>query len=356
MRCWLAVLLLTALLGGCGKPAVRQDAKAKPAPVAPLAVGRVGADGGALIADRGIGGTGAPLALSAASVTTDHGAGATEADRKTGVVGVITGFGSVFVDGMEIAYDDTTSVDIDGSATSASALRAGQVVVIRAIGPAAGLRGRMISVRSEVIGRIEGRDAGAGMLTIGGQAVAVTDGTWGGGRFGVGDWVKVSGLRRGDGVVVASRLDAAPAGTLLVHGQVVRDGPLVRVGSLALDPAVTASLKDRQFVIVTGRYIGGQAQAGTVAADTLETDAAAYFGESTGRFVIQAFVHVAKDSVTANGLKLPIADGAVGDPALSDAIAIVSVDCTADRSCIASDVRYTANPAPVEWVFSSKRN
>ena len=51
-----------------------------------------------LFADRGIGGTGAPAALSAASRTADRGIGG------TGIIGVVTGFGSIFVNGLEIQY------------------------------------------------------------------------------------------------------------------------------------------------------------------------------------------------------------------------------------------------------------
>ncbi len=50
---------------------------------------------GAPASDRGIGGTGAP---ASGPVISDRGIGG------TGIVGVVTGFGSVFVNGLEVAY------------------------------------------------------------------------------------------------------------------------------------------------------------------------------------------------------------------------------------------------------------
>ena len=216
-------------------------------PIQGDAVGRFGPDGvplaapsiaAPMVADRGIGGTGAPAVTPVAIQTADRGIGG------TGIVGVVTGFGSVFVNGMEIQYDAAAPVDIDGSVSSAAELRAGQLVAIQAGGPATAPRARTISVRSAVIGRIEASELGSGTLTIGGQAVSVPNGTWGANHFGLGDWVKVSGLRRTDGTIVASRLDSAPSGVLSARGRVVRDGEVVRVGNLILSGLMAASVKD----------------------------------------------------------------------------------------------------------------
>jgi hypothetical protein len=120
-------------------------------------------------ADRGIGGTGAPPANSQLA---ERGIGG------TGIVGVITGFASVCVDGLEVAYDGSAVVDIDGTAGTPSALRAGQIVVIQAKGSTATPLAQTISVRRQVTGRIESIELGTGTLTIAGQAVSVPAGTW----------------------------------------------------------------------------------------------------------------------------------------------------------------------------------
>ncbi len=151
-------------------------------------------------ADRGIGGTGAPTI--AASVATPIGpsrGGDVVADRGiggTGTVGVVTGFASTCVDGLEVAYDSSAPVDINGITVNASWLRVGQVVAIHA--SSATPVASTISVRVEVTGRIERIALGNGQLQVGGQPVLVGDGIPGADRFTLGDWVAVSGLRRTD--------------------------------------------------------------------------------------------------------------------------------------------------------------
>jgi hypothetical protein len=71
-----------------------------------------------ILAERGIGGTGTPPGNPELA---DRGIGG------TGIVGVITGFASVCVDGLEIAYDRSAAVDIDGAAGTPAALRVGQI-------------------------------------------------------------------------------------------------------------------------------------------------------------------------------------------------------------------------------------
>src|SRR5580698_2173075 len=72
-------------------------------------------------ADRGIGGTGAP---SNGPAMADRGIGG------TGIVGTITGFGSVFVNGLEVAYAPGTPMTVDGVAEPDAALRVGQLEAI----------------------------------------------------------------------------------------------------------------------------------------------------------------------------------------------------------------------------------
>jgi hypothetical protein len=285
------------------------------------------------VADRGIGGTGAPRAAAATMQTADRGIGG------TGIVGVVTGFGSIFVNGIEVEYDGSATVDIDGTAASVSALRAGQLVAIQADGPATALQARTIAVRSAASGRIEALELGSGMLTIAGQPVTVPAGTWGANRFGLGDWVRVSGLRGLDGTIVASRIDPAPPGLLQVRGQVVRDGNEARVGNLVLTGQAAASVKDRQFVVLSGDYMAGRGHVSSVASDPLPANPAAYFGPATSRLVLQAFVRVTQGTVSINGLKIRSAP-AVAENAAQNGIAVVSLQRQQDGSYIAVDLRY----------------
>jgi len=349
-------LLVLALLGACAKPAPKPEAVV--IPVVPIAVGEVGPDGGrVVVADRGIGGTGigagvAPVTLATTSLTTDLGPHAAPLE-KTGIIGVLTGFGSIFVDGLEIPCDDSIAIDLDGSPVTVSMLRAGQIVAIRTLGPTGDLHARMISIRSEVIGPIERMDPGSRRMTVAGQPVSVADNTWGANRFRMGDWVKVSGLRHPDGAILASRLDAAPIGHFIAHGQVMRDGAAGRVGNLTIEQPLAATLKDAQFVTVSGTYADGIHHVRTVAPDDMAATPAEYFGASTNRLVVQGFVHIDKESLSVDGMKFnteSIAPGVAG----SDGIAIVSMKRGADGAYVASGLRYAGYRGPSDQVSSDR--
>jgi Domain of unknown function (DUF5666) len=163
---------------------------------------------------NGIGGTGAP----------QNGA--------TGVIGTITGFGSILVNDLEIDYQPGTPAKSDlGEALDAKSLRVGQVVEIEAEGEGKHLRARQIGVRYEVAGPIDSIDRASGNIRVLGQTVATghsVSGRPGGGSgpgsagdLAVGDTIRVSGLRGADGVIVASRVDKAePRSPVWLRGHV----------------------------------------------------------------------------------------------------------------------------------------
>jgi hypothetical protein len=331
-----AAVLSACLLAACAAqpPATEDSGASRRGPQAPGPACRVGPDGGpahkaAPLSDRGIGGTGAtPVA--------DRGIGG------TGIVGVVTGFASVCVDGLEVQYDGGVAVDIDGTRASAAALRVGQVVVIRAAGPVRAARATAISVRSEVSGQVEGIDAGQGTLTVGGQPVEVTAGTRGANSFRLGDWVAVSGLRGPNGLIVATRLDAAPAGRLVARGPVVRDGDTVRVGNLVLAGADARAMRSGQFVKVTGRYVANEAQARATVPDPLFADPAGFFGASVSHLVLQGFVRVEKGAVWLNGRKMNAVPSLHGRPG-PEGTAVVVLDRQQDGSYSATGLSYMDN-------------
>jgi hypothetical protein len=300
---------------------------------------RVGPDGGpVVVTDRGIGGTGTP---EATPLIVDRGIGG------TGIVGVITGFASVCVDGLEVAYDGSSVVDIDGTPASTADLRVGQIVAIQARESAVTPVAKTISVRRQVTGRIEAIELGSGTLTVAGQPVSVPAGTWGADTVRLGDWVAVSGLHQVDGMLVASRLDLAAPGTLEVRGQVVGEGATARIGELALTGAEAANLKDGAYVLVSGQYAAGHAHVRAVTQDPLFTSPAAFFGASVRNLVVQGYVRVANGAVHMNGLKATAGPGVNGQND-ADGLAIVSLERKPDGTFTAVGLRYTghAGPAP----------
>ena len=196
------------------------------------------------IRDQGIGGTGARP--TEAPGEGDRGIGG------TGVIGTIRRFGSIVVNDLRISYPDDVAVRIDGAPAKAADLRIGQVVRVVARPEGTGLATRRIDVTSEVVGPVEavGRDR----LTVLGQRVSVVGVA--GGPWTIGQRVAVSGLRRPDGVVVASLIEPRAEEPDRVAGPVHRakDGTAM-IGALRL--AGGQALAAGRRAAVSGRARGG---------------------------------------------------------------------------------------------------
>jgi len=281
-------LLLGASLGACSPPAVPPRTTPNPVAALPSGLCRVGPDGGPVVAERGIGGTGDKLA--------DRGIGGTGspqlADRGiggTGIIGVVTGFASVCLAGQEVALAPAVPVTIDDTAQSADALRAGQVVAIEAQGPAGSLAARRITVRHEVSGPVEAVQPD-GTLLVAGQRVAVSTATWMPVKPRPGDWVAVSGFRADDGTIQATRIDPRGPGPVLLHGVLLGDGGQWRIGTQAIQLRPGAASAPGEDVVVTGPLLGDALVASTLLPDVLADDPARYFGPFVDAFILEGFV------------------------------------------------------------------
>ena len=265
--------LLLAGLAGCSRPAPPPVAE-PPSP----AVCRIGPDGARPVADRGIGGTGA-IVQSA-----DRGIGG------TGIIGVITGFASVCVAGEEVALPTGVTARMDEDPAQLNDLRAGQVVAIEAAGQDGALQARRVVVRHAVIGPIEA--TGPGTMTVAGQLVGLTGATGPAVAAKPGLWVAVSGLRMGNGMIAATRVDPARPGRLLVRGELVRIYGATRVGSLPVQLPPDSNLPAAWPVTVTGVMQGGVLVADTATLDVASQSPSAYFGPAVSNFIVESFVSV----------------------------------------------------------------
>lgn len=315
----LRALLALALLAGCARVP-------PPAPAPATGFCRIGSDGGPLLAgDRGIGGTGRIAAAEqgdrgiggtgalAAAEQGERGIGGTGIGG-TGIVGVITGFASICVNGLKVEYDPSMPVEADGTAIPADRLRAGQLVIIEAVGRGDRLEARSLAVRHEVIGPVERVDPD-GALQVAGQSVVPAHPLQGETAPRRGQWVAVSGLRRPDGSILATRLDPAPPGPVLVHGAVGAGG---RIGALRLEGAAVPQGPAQ----LRGRYLpDGGLRVEVAAPDLLLRDPAAHFGQRAERLVVEAVVGVGPRGVEgAGGWRAPLAAARPGTEAASRAV------------------------------------
>jgi hypothetical protein len=160
----------------------------------------------------GMGGTGAvasaePGGMGGTGQVAQEGAGM----GGTGIVGVVTGFASVCVNGIEVEVEPDTPVQRDGRGASLYELAVGQLVAVRAQGAGTEARALRIEMLDAVVGPVEAIDSGRQVLRVLGQRVrvlAVDDLA----PLKSGDWVRVSGHRLANGEVRASRVQLLPPG------------------------------------------------------------------------------------------------------------------------------------------------
>lgn len=288
-------------VGGTGSPAAGVGGTG--APVAGIGgTGAPAAGIGGTGAMAGVGGTGAPEGgIGGTGAVADSGMGG------TGIVGTITGFASICVNGLEVHYDEATPMHENGQPANIRRLAVGQVVAIDAVPSARGFEARQVVIVHALAGPVTRNDARG--LEVMGQPVRVAPGAVNpdARALPAGTPVRVSGLRDADGTVVATRVERddglqehsavgeARGGTL--DGLAVRGRPLPATGTEAL---------------VRGRWTGRE----LVARELVEHPSRP-FADRADRLVIEARVRRDDGRVRAGGFELRGDDGRVALDALA---------------------------------------
>ncbi len=89
----------------------------------------------------------------------------------TGIVGQITGYGSVFVNGIEVEYDNDTAFTINGKTATPQQLEIGDVVEILTIDANPHTQAQVINLRHEIIGEVDSVEPHTYSFTIDGQSI-----------------------------------------------------------------------------------------------------------------------------------------------------------------------------------------
>jgi len=177
------------------------------------------------------GGSGGSVPMNSSTSTTSS---ATPASAS----GVISAFGSVFVNGTEYAVDGSTNVvdgDSDDAPASASALQVGMTVDVAASGTAA----TMIRFTSSVRGEVDAVNTTQSTLTVLGQTVVITSGTSFAGTTTSGGTstavTSISNVNVGDYVVVYGFIECTSA----TSGSTCSGGATQVVATLVYEPGTT---------------------------------------------------------------------------------------------------------------------
>lgn len=140
----------------------------------------------------------------------------------TGIYGRIDAFGSIWVNGVEIFYDEDQNVVRQGRDGLPERLAIGQIVAVTIDEETGRAIARTIEIVEEVNGQIE--QLAPDQFVVLGQTVLLTDETIIEGELQDGRQVAVNGLRSTDGLVIASRIGAP-----LIEGELALRGTVERV-------------------------------------------------------------------------------------------------------------------------------
>lgn len=235
----------------------------------------------------GIGGTGI-TANQAGIGGTGHGP---EGIGGTGIVGIITGFGSIWVNGLEVQFDAKTAIQSNNGITSTNDLAIGQVVVIEATGETKNLSAGRIAVLKAVTGEVA--QASATEFVVLGQTVELTpetksfiDGKATETSVHSGEKVSISGLRKSDGKIVATRIDHvdAKAASSLVGTITKIDGKNLEINGMPVTSNTENTYSVGQEVVATGTVVNG-----TLVADKLAISPMSLLYRSTAQISLEGY-------------------------------------------------------------------
>lgn len=240
-------------MGGTGAPSAGHGIGGTGAPQATASGSGIGGTGGPAahrpggfggtgdLARGGIGGTGAPA--------NEGGLGG------TGIVGTITGFASICVNGVEVHYEDAVPVTENGVSSASARLAIGQVVAVEAGSSNRGLEARRIAILNAYEGPLTSLPTPASPLRVMGQSVRLAPDANVDAGLRPGEPVRVSGLRSASGEVVATRVERAPGlGEASAIGMIDRKNALSGLALSGNAPATSGE------TLVRGRWTGSSLQ------------------------------------------------------------------------------------------------
>lgn len=202
----------------------------------------------------------------------------------TGVIGSITGFASLCVNGLEVHYGAKTPVDLNGEPATLGLLKRGQIVTLQAAGANGWLATPRISVQYALVGPVT--QAGSAGLRVMNQEVRMAPGQE---RLQAelkpGDVVRVSGHRGADGRVNATDISrAAPDTPASMTGRVSADQGW-HMGGTPLTGSIPSDVAGREL-LVRGRWADGK-----LVAEAIRPSGAESVLQHSERVVMEAIVH-----------------------------------------------------------------
>jgi hypothetical protein len=253
-----------------------------------------------------------PLVLAACVAgQSDRLAVATDPDDEsgiggTGIIGMITGFGSIFVNGVEVEIDNKTQLYVNDQPVERSRFERGDVVEILATEYRGMTRASQLQVRHEVIGTVESTDGAH--FTVLGQTIR-HDGQ-NGLLPGSGDKVQVSGFRDASGVIHATRIARSEQKDDLLRGPAhkVGDGYFY-IGKQKVTAGDTLAIRAGNTVRVRGHI-----QNGSLMASSVTVVPSLPFGRAVRHLLVQGFINKQGPGLRIDHIPFTVAENHTGMP------------------------------------------
>lgn len=258
--------------------------------------------GGTGLYEGGIGGTGKPAGGigGTGNVASDGGIGG------TGIIGIITGFASICVNGIEVHYGNNTPIQVDGQSATIRDLAAGQLIAVRASGSEAELTARHIAVIHAAVGPISTVDHEKGEIRVLNQTVQITrlEDRHSLSALKAGDWTQISGHRLTSGAIIASRIEMIPPRLeAKLNGYVTNiDSQSFEVNGTRVNVSAQAPIADISHgmeISVAGHWNGASLQAEHIAREPTRQSIG-----NVQHLVIEGYIHALDDKAISLGNRI----------------------------------------------------
>ena len=173
----------------------------------------------------------------------------------TGIVGTLTGFGSLLVNGLKVEVPRDLQIETVFGAMGQDRLAVGHNLTIEAKNVDGALVARRVAVVFPVVGTIEALQAGGRVLKVAGVSVQSEGGVVA--ELALGQTVAVSGAWNGD-EVVASRITTGQDLPTIVSGTLRQSARGWTVGAVPVSLAEGMKPEDGGFATAIGRLEAGQ--------------------------------------------------------------------------------------------------
>ena len=208
--------------------------------------------------DQGIGGTGLQLAEDEKGI---GGTGIRTESPQTrnwlqklnngeyiAVAGTIHDYGSIWVNGIHIQFNEATLVTVNGQKTDLENIELGQTAVITARKKGQQIIAEKIEIFHEVIGPVSSVDQNSGSFTILRQQILAGQHVLNS-LPQTGQWLAVSGIRDNEQAIIASHIQrVTPDQAALVRGYIALNGETLTLNNLVLNrPPVTEETEEKRL-------------------------------------------------------------------------------------------------------------